>query len=100
MYAPTDRHRPSSPEAVSLDTVRHAEPVLIRSILFDLVRARCARLGIAEGDVVRVRATRTRELVLETDDHRTIALERDAARFIQVTPTRRHYRRPLGPLPA
>lgn len=56
----------------------------IRRILFDVLRDLCADLGVQEGDVVRCRANTPSHLLLETAGGRTVALEQDWARFIQI----------------
>ena len=69
----------------SLAATRTGEFVEIKRILFKTLRAHCCELDIAEGDVVRCRAGTTSQLVLETKHGRTVSLDRDWARFIQVT---------------
>jgi len=68
----------------SLAAVDTGEIVEIRRILFDVLRGLCADLGVREGDVVRCRANTPSHLLLETAAGRTVALERDWARFIQI----------------
>ena len=69
----------------SLAATRTGEAVEIQRILFEALRGLCADLGVHEGDVVRCRAGTPSHLLLETPAGRTIALERDWARFIQVS---------------
>ena len=69
----------------SLAATRTGEVVEIKRILFSTLRAHCFDLDIEEGDVLRCRAGTPSQLVLETKHGRTVALERDWARFIQVT---------------
>lgn len=68
----------------SLAAIVAGETVEIRRILFDAVRGLCTDLGVSEGDVVRCRADTPSHLLLDTPAGRTVALERDWARFIQV----------------
>jgi hypothetical protein len=70
--------------ARSLAAIDTGEAVEIRRILFDVLRGLCADLGVQEGDVVRCRANTSSHLLLETPTGRTVALERDWARFVQV----------------
>jgi hypothetical protein len=72
--------------ARSLAATATGEAVEIRRILFDVLRILCADLGVREGDVVRCRADTPSHLLLETASGRTVTLERDWARFIQVSP--------------
>jgi len=69
----------------SLAAARTGEAVLIRRILFGALRALCRDLGVEEGDVVRCRAGSPSHVLLETSSGRTIPLERDWARFIQIS---------------
>lgn len=68
----------------SLAAIVAGETVEIRRILFDAVRGLCTDLGVGEGDVVHCRADTPSHLLLDTPAGRTVALERDWARFIQV----------------
>jgi hypothetical protein len=70
----------------SLAAARTGEEVVIRRILFGALRALCAALGLREGDVVSCRAGTATHLVLRTASGKTIPLDRDWARFIQVSP--------------
>jgi hypothetical protein len=75
----------SLPEGVrSLAATAVGEAVEIRSILFEAVRSLCYDLGVREGDIVRCRADGPSHLLLETPRGRTVSLDRDWARFIQV----------------
>ncbi len=75
-----------SPDPVrSLAATRTGEAVLIRRILFGTLRALCTDLGVREGDVVHCRAGTASHLLLETPAGRTVPLDRDWARFIQVS---------------
>lgn len=78
----------------SLAAARAGDVVVIRRILFGALRALCADLGLLEGDVVFCRAGTATHLVLRTAKDRTIPLDRDWARFIQVS----SQRRPVVPL--
>lgn len=75
---------PSSPVR-SLATIAVGEAVEIRRVLFGAVRLLCTDLGFGEGDVVRCRLDTPGYLLLETTAGRTVVLERDWARFIQVS---------------
>jgi hypothetical protein len=50
------------------------------------LREHCSDLDIHEGDVLRCRAENASQLILETTNGRTVALQRDWARFIEVVP--------------
>jgi FeoA-like protein len=68
----------------SLAATKTGDVILIQRILFEGLRTRCSELDIFEGDTVRCRAGTPSHLMLQTQRGRTIALERDWARFIQV----------------
>ena len=70
----------------SLAATRSGEVVEIRRILFQGLREHCSDLDIHEGDVLRCRADTASQLILETTHGRTVALQRDWARFIEVVP--------------
>src|SRR5437763_985639 len=70
--------------AHSLAATSAGESVQIRRILFGALRALCADLGVREGDIVLCRAGTSSHLLLDTPEGRTVTLERDWARFIQV----------------
>jgi hypothetical protein len=69
----------------SLASADAGESLHVRRILFGALRALCADLGVHEGDVVRCRAGTPSNILLETAKGRIVALERDWARFIQVS---------------
>lgn len=71
--------------ARSLAATQTGESVQIRRILIHTLRTHCSDLDIREGDVVRCRASTRSQLMLETRNGRIVALQRDWARFIQVT---------------
>lgn len=75
---------PTAGPVRSLAAARTGEAVVIRRILFGTLRALCAELGVREGDVIRCRAGTPSHILLETMSGRTIPLDRDWARFIQV----------------
>lgn len=77
----TDHH---SESIHSLAATKTGDFVEIRRILFNTLRTHCSDLDIREGDVVRCRADTPSQLMLETRSGRTVALQRDYARFIQV----------------
>jgi hypothetical protein len=68
----------------SLAAARTGDCLEIRRILFGALRDLCSDLGLFEGQWVRCRAGTASQLMLETSDGRTVALQRDWARFIQV----------------
>ena len=68
----------------SLAATQTGDVVLIQRILFEGLRTRCSELDIFEGETVRCRAGTNSHLVLQTQRGRTVALDRDWARFIQV----------------
>jgi hypothetical protein len=65
---------------------------MIRRILFGTLRKFCADLGVYEGDIVSCRAGTSTHLVLRTAAGRTIPLDREWTRFIQIS-------EPAGPSP-
>lgn len=68
----------------SLAAARTGESVEVRHILFEGLRRYCADLDITEGQTIRCRAATPSQLILETPHGRTVALELDWARFIEV----------------
>jgi len=70
----------------SLAATRSGERVEVRRILFQGLREHCSDLDIHEGDVLRCRADTASQLILETAGGRTVSLQRDWARFIEVIP--------------
>ncbi len=74
----------SNPLTQSLAATQTGDVVVIQRILFEGLRSRCSELDIYEGDTVRCRAGTNSQLMLDTQRGRTVALERDWARFIQV----------------
>lgn len=68
----------------SLASARAGEAVMIRRILFGALRNLCADLGVFEGDVVCCRAGTSTHIVLRTSTGRTIPLDREWTRFIQI----------------
>jgi hypothetical protein len=75
-----------SPEPVrSLAATRTGDVVLIKRILFGTLRSLCTDLGVQEGDVVHCRAGSASHLLLDTASGRTVPIDRDWARFIQVS---------------
>ncbi|MBI4408358.1 MAG: hypothetical protein HY561_01540 [Gemmatimonadetes bacterium] len=75
---------PQAKRVRSLAAARSGETLEIRHILFDALRCLCSDLGVHEGQAVRCRAATPSHLLLETAEGRTVALETDWARFIQV----------------
>jgi hypothetical protein len=78
MLAFTQAHSRSLAHSVSGDLVQ------VEHILFEGLRARCADLGINEGDRLHCRSVSQNALVLETPTGRMVAIEREWAQFIQV----------------
>jgi hypothetical protein len=74
----------------SLAAADTGEAIQIRRILFGALRALCADLGLREGEIIRCRAGTPSQLMLETPTGRVVALERDWARFIQVSTAATH----------
>lgn len=70
--------------ARSLAGVHRCDVFRLERILGDGLRELCDRLDLHEGDVVECRTDAGPWLMLETAHGRTVALERDWARFIQV----------------
>ena len=70
----------------SLAATRSGERVEVRRILFQGLREHCSDLDIHVGDVLRCRADTASQLILETAGGRTVSLQRDWARFIEVIP--------------
>jgi hypothetical protein len=68
----------------SMAGVHRGEVFRVQRILFDELRRLCDRLDLHEGDVVECLADAGPLLVLETAGGRTVALERDWARFVRV----------------
>jgi hypothetical protein len=70
----------------SLATIRPGETVRIRTILFDLVREECSRLGVHAGQVVRTILGSDGYLLLELPRGARVALKREWTRFIDTEP--------------
>ena len=70
--------------ARSLAMVVTGKCVTLGGILFDVVRARCADLGLAVGDTVRVTGRTEAHLALRTTRGTTAMIERELAQFIAV----------------
>jgi hypothetical protein len=68
----------------SLAAIREGETRVVERILFDLTRARCAALGIIEGDRVLCRRATHGQLWLETSSGAIVTIDREWATFIQV----------------
>jgi Fe2+ transport system protein FeoA len=68
----------------SLAAIRAGDRVRIQSILIDGARQYCEDLGFGAGDVIRCRNAGRSALLLVTPGGRTVSLDRDWARFIQV----------------
>lgn len=72
------------PKLSSLAAVEAGETVVIRRLLFDPSHEAGASPELREGDAVRCRAGGSGCLVLRTERGRTLVVERDRARFVQV----------------
>ena len=68
----------------SLAEVTSDEVVTVRRILFECIRARCAELGVEEGDFVRVGDDGARTLTLRRPDGRIVRCPQELARFVEV----------------
>jgi Fe2+ transport system protein FeoA len=68
----------------SLAAVRTGDRVRVQSILLEGARQYCEALGFEAGDVIRCRNAGRSALLLVTPGGRTVSLDRDWARFIQV----------------
>jgi hypothetical protein len=75
----------------SLAGITPVDTVVVRRFLFSRLGNLCAELGFREGDAVTCTAQSAARLFLRTPTGRTVALERDQARFVEVV---------RGPLPA
>ena len=83
-----DTKTPGAPdglEPVSLADAPVGSSVRVEWILFDLVRAVCARAGIHEGDRVRVRARLGGTVAVETEAGQTAMLPGDCSPFVEVS---------------
>jgi hypothetical protein len=67
-----------------LADIEPCQTVRIVRILFDTLKDLYYGIGIAEGDVLHCRRASRAALVLETSEHRTLVLDSDWARFVQV----------------
>lgn len=65
------------------------EAVEVREILGERLRAFCHDIGVNEGDVLRCRVNGPTHKIMVTASGRTIVLEQDWARFIEVGEVRR-----------
>jgi hypothetical protein len=69
----------------SLAAVSSGDRVRIRNVLGATLRRQCDAVGLAQGDVVQCRTAGRASLVLVKAGGRTVLLDRDSARFIQVS---------------
>jgi hypothetical protein len=60
------------------------ETIRIERMLFQVLRDLCSGLGVAEGDVVRCRTVSGTVVLLEDLGGRTIVIDQEWARFIEV----------------
>jgi hypothetical protein len=77
---------PSIPPArtFSLASIHPGDVVRIVDILFDVLRSHCHDLGLSEQVPLKCRTAGGAWLQLEGPEGRTVLLERDWARFIEV----------------
>ncbi len=68
----------------SLAEVAPDEVVTVRRVLFECLQARCAKLGLREGDRVSVRGRRYSTRVLRKPDGRLVRCPPELARFVEV----------------
>jgi hypothetical protein len=68
----------------SLADIQPDERVAIEHVLFGTLKALCDELGIHEGKEVRCRRSTRSVLVLENETGRTVILDQDWARFVEV----------------
>lgn len=68
----------------SLESTAPNEVVTVRRVLFECVQARCAELGLREGDRVRVGGGRHSTRVLRRMDRRVLRCPAELARFVEV----------------
>jgi len=62
------------------------QEVVVRRILFDTLRAECARLGVRAGGTIRVERRSGSQLAVALPGACTVLLGSDWARFIEVEP--------------
>ena len=77
--------RTASPQLRSLAEIRPGQRVRVEPILFEMLKDLCRGIGIVEGDVVRCRRTSRAVVLLEVASGRTVILESDWARFVEVS---------------
>jgi hypothetical protein len=68
----------------SLAEVQPDQLVRVEHILFDMLKDLCHGIGIVEGDVLRCRRSSRAVVLLETAAHRTVIMDGDWARFVQI----------------
>ena len=70
--------------SISLAAIEANQVVRIERLLLGSLEQLCDELGLHEGDVVQCRASSPRRLYLSTGNARTVAIDRDQARFVRV----------------
>ena len=70
--------------SISLAAIEANQVVRIERLLLGSLEQLCEALGLHEGDVVQCRASSPRRLYLATSNARTVAIDRDQARFVRV----------------
>ena len=70
--------------SISLAAIEANQVVRIERLLLGSLEQLCEELGLHEGDVVQCRASSPRRLYLATVNARTVAIDRDQARFVRV----------------
>jgi len=69
---------------MSLAAIEANQVVRIERLMLGSLEQLCEELGLHEGDVVQCRASSARRLYLATVNARTVAIDRDHARFVRV----------------
>jgi len=70
----------------SLANMHGGETMIVRHIFFDTIRARCADVGIAEGDWLVCRTATPETVQVETPRGTIVNVDRGWGSFIQVGP--------------
>ena len=83
----TTKPRAAIPDvSISLAAIEANQVVRIERLMLGSLEQLCEELGLHEGDVVQCRASSPRRLYLATANARTVAIDRDQARFVRVVP--------------
>lgn len=73
-----------NPATLSLAAITAGQIVMIRRIIYGMVRDLCTDLGLVEGQMVECAANAGRTLRLRNAGGRTVMLDADYARFVEV----------------